>query len=115
MTPEEILKQEYPEEFDKLCKNRVLTSFYKYGPAKINFGQGLVDAIESALMCIAKFQKTGNTEYLLDAANYLRFEFEYPQHPNAHFTATDSGESAGKAGISVNEMKQFREDNNDTN
>lgn len=31
-----------------------------------------------------------NTEYLLDAANYLMFEFMYPQHPKAHFRATDS-------------------------
>ena len=27
MTPEEILKQEYPEEFDRLCRNRVFDVF----------------------------------------------------------------------------------------
>ena len=36
---------EYSDEFDRLRQNRVAVSFYKYGPAKINFGEKLVDAI----------------------------------------------------------------------
>lgn len=98
-------EEEYSLEFDELRKNRVKTSFYKYGPAKINFGEKLVDAIGSAEKCIAKYKSTGNTEYLCDAANYLMFEFMYPQIEGAYFAATNSGESAGIAGISVNEMK----------
>ena len=57
-------KEEYSEEFDKLRKNRVEVSYYKYGPAKDNFGQHLVNAIESHDLCIKKYQETGNTEYL---------------------------------------------------
>lgn len=100
---ERVLKGEYSEEFDNLRKNRVVTSFYKYGAAKINFGEGLVDPIESAIMCIEKARKTGNTEYLVDAANYCMFGFMFPRN-GMYFRATDSSESAGKAGISVNEM-----------
>ena len=98
-------EEEYSSEFDELRKNRVKTSFYKYGPAKINFGEKLVNSLESAAMCIAKYKSTKNTEYLCDAANYLMFEFMFPQIEGAYFSATNSGESAGKAGISVNEMK----------
>ena len=88
---------EYSEEFDRLRENRVKTSFHKYGTAKVNFGEGLVDALESTNLCVEKYKSTGNTEYLCDAANYLMFEFMYPQHEDAHFRATNSNESAGVA------------------
>ena len=101
-------KEEYSEEFDKLRKNRVEVSYYKYGSAKDNFGSDLhlVDAIQSHNKCLERYKKTGNTEYLLDAANYLMFEYMYPQHPNAHFRATGSDESAGIAGVSINEIRR---------
>lgn len=92
------LKKEYSDRFDTLRKNRVEASYYKYGPAKTNFGDKLVNAVGSHNMCVQKYEETGNTEYLLDAANYLMFEFMYPQHENAHFKATDSDESAGTSG-----------------
>ena len=101
-------KEEYSEEFDRLRKNRVEVSYYKYGPAKDTFGSDrhLVDVIKSHNACLEKYKKTGNTEYLLDAANYLMFEYMYPQHPNAHFRATGSDESAGIAGVSINEIRR---------
>ena len=36
----DILKSEYSEKFDELRQNRVEVSFFKYGPAKKNFGAG---------------------------------------------------------------------------
>lgn len=98
---------EYSTRFDELRQNRVEVSYHKYGSAKDNFGEKLVNALESCQLCIDKYKKTGNTEYLCDAANYLMFEFMYPQRSDAYFKATDSGESAGIAGISI---KQLRED-----
>ena len=97
-------KEEYSEEFDKLRKNRVEVSYYKYGPAKDNFGQHLVNAIESHDLCIKKYQETGNTEYLLDAANYLMFEYMYPNRRDAYFEATSSSESAGISGVCVKDL-----------
>ena len=44
----------------------------------------------------------------MDAANYLMFEFMYPQHPKAHFKATDSKDSSGIVGISVKEMEDLK-------
>lgn len=102
------LKEEYSERFDELRRNRVEVSFYKYGPAKKNFKSGNVNAIKTLEKCLEKYQETGNTEYLCDAANYAMFEFMFPQHPKAHFRATDSSESAGIVGMSVNEMERLR-------
>jgi hypothetical protein len=97
------MSREYSDKVDQMRKNRVEVSFYKYGPAAINFGDHLVNAKNSAIMCIEKYDKTKNTEYLLDAMNYLMFEFMYPQYPDAYFKATDSNESAGKDGKAINE------------
>lgn len=102
-------KKEYSEMFDDKRKMRVKTSFHKYGPAAENFGKRYVDAIGSLEKCLAKYKETGNTEYLCDLANYAMFEFMYPQHPDAHFRATESHESAGIVGLSVNEAKRFME------
>lgn len=102
----DILKTEYSEEFDKLRKNRVEMSYFKYGSAKKNFGEGRVDAIGSLELCIDKFKKTGNTEYLLDAANYAMFRYMFPM-PGEFFKATDSSESAGIVGTSINFERGF--------
>lgn len=103
-----LLDTEYSTEFDELRKNRVAVSYYKYGSARINFKRGYVKAIGSCMKCIKKYQETHNTEYLTDAANYLMFEFMYPQFSDAYFKATDSNESAGIEGISINEMEQLK-------
>lgn len=96
--------KEYSDKFDELRQNRVEVSFHKYGTAADNFGMKLVNALESHNMCIKKYLETGNTEYLCDAANYLMFEFMYPQKDGAYFKATDSSGSAGIAGVSVAEL-----------
>lgn len=100
------LKQEYSEEVDKMRKNRIEMSFYKYGPARVNFENKLVDALATHNLCIEKYKQTHNKEYLLDAMNYLMFEFMYPQVDGAFFKATDSSGSAGLVG-DVNNWKML--------
>lgn len=98
---ENILSREYSEEFDKLRKNRVKVSFYKYGPARDNFGGGRVDALKTAEMCLDAFKKDKNTEHLVDAANYLMFRFMYP-YDGEEFRATDDEGSVGTVGTPIN-------------
>lgn len=104
------IEEEYSTKFDQLRKNRVEVSYHKYGPARKNFKTGNVDAIKTMELCVEKYKSTGNTEYLVDAANYLMFEFMYPQVKNAHFRATDSKESAGIVGISYVELERYKDD-----
>lgn len=96
-----ILDKEYSTEFDNLRQNRVAVSYHKYGSAQKNFGEGRVDAIGSLELCLDKFKRTGNTEYLLDVANYAMFRYMYPM-PNEYFKATDSKDSAGTVGTPIN-------------
>ena len=95
------IDNEYSNEIDKLRKSRVEVSYYKYGAARDNFGSGRVDAIGSLELCLEKFKKTKNTEYLLDVANYAMFRYMYPL-PGEYFKATDSNESAVTVGTPIN-------------
>lgn len=101
-------KLDYSERFDELRKHRVELSHIKYGRARKNFQTGNVNAIETMKLCVEKYEKTGNTEYLCDAANYLMFEFMYPQVKGAYFKPTDSSESAGVVGITETEMEEIK-------
>ena len=104
---EPLLKTEYSKKFDEIRKGLVLQSYYKYGKASRNFVSGNVDAIGSLKKCIAKFEETGNLEYLADAANYCMFRYMFPQGKE-FFKHTDSGESAGIDGMSVKEIEEFK-------
>ena len=102
------MKQEYSDRFDELRRNRMEMSYYKYGPVRKNYATGNIQAISTLKKCLEKYKETGNTEYLVDAANYAMLEYMYPQHPKAHFRATSSEESAGIVGMSVKEMEEYR-------
>lgn len=95
---EGILRTEFSEDFTTGMKNRMLVSFHKYGPVKQGYPHR-VDAIESLRLRLQKYQETGNTEYLMDVANFAMIEFMLPRHPNAYFKAEDSDKSPGRIGI----------------
>lgn len=92
---------DYSLEFDQLRKNRVEVSRFKYGPARKNFGEGRVDALATAELCIEAFKRDRNTEHLVDAANYLMFRFMFPM-PGEGFKATDDSGSVGTVGTPIN-------------
>jgi hypothetical protein len=81
----------------------MLVSFYKYG-AVANAYPDRVDAIASLQQRLklyasgdpAKGIAPGNTEYLMDAANFAMIEFMHPRHPDAHFKGTDDEGSPGR-------------------
>lgn len=87
---------EFDEQFIQGMRDRVAVSFHKYGPVSgaVEAGADFVKALQKRLDL---YRSTGNTEWLMDAANYAMFEFMYPSHRNAHFRATDTEESPGKA------------------
>lgn len=89
------LPGQYSHEFLQGMVERTAVSFHKYGAVKASIEKGM-DPIASAIDRIRQYQRDGNTEWLMDAANYLQFEFMYPSHENAHFRATDSDESPGR-------------------
>ncbi len=103
---QKILNTETSEQFLEGMQDRMLMSYHKYGAVKENYKTNppLIQALPTMHKCVKKYEDTGNTEYLIDAANYLMIEFMYPQIPNAYFKSTKSEESAGQVGISIKEL-----------
>lgn len=97
---------DYSDEFDKLRRNRVEVSHYKYGSAHDNFGTGRVDAFKTAELCLEAFKRDGNTEHLVDAANYMMFRFMFPL-PGEYFKATDNNGSVGTVGTPINLEEEY--------
>ena len=112
---------EFSIHFAQGMVDRMGVSFFKYGLVKEAYPEKL-DAVGSAFMRILRYlgparfinatnaalaaipasegsphrREHGNTEYLMDAANFLMIEFMHPRHPDAHFRSTDSDESPGR-------------------
>jgi hypothetical protein len=93
--------------------NRMAVSHYKYG--KINGNGPAVDELKSGLQRAAMYDtrylkskkiwqgrtpkplNTGNTENLIDAANFMLLEYMFPKHRDAEFEAQPSSASPGLA------------------
>jgi hypothetical protein len=111
----DILKTEVDATFIDGMRDRMVVSFYKYGP--VAEGAHKMDAIASLMARLrlyangdaAKGIKPGNTEYLMDAANFAMIEFMYPKHPEAHFKGTDDDGSPGR--VSARTGKLDKRDN----
>lgn len=75
-------------DFSKMMQNRMMFGFYRYGLSQ-NAEQH--DAIKRLRAKLREYNQTGNTELLVDVANYAMMEFTNPEHEEAHFTSNDQG------------------------
>jgi len=80
--------------FQKMI-NAMSLSFFKYGPIRLGYPKR-VNAIASLKARLEKYEKNGNTEYLVDIANFAMIEFILPAHPNTNDNPSDSNESPGR-------------------
>ncbi len=87
LTYDQIHKQECSDGFCELMDNRLVMGFLRYGPM-LKDREPFKD-LQRARQCLDNYMKTGNTEYLVDAANYCRCEKLRSKHPNKHFHAID--------------------------
>lgn len=86
-------------------KNRMVVSFHKYGPLKEAYPHK-VNAIVSLTDRLRKYAETGNTEFLVDAANFAMIEFMFPSHHSAFFEGTDDDQSPGRRSVKGTISKQ---------
>ena len=98
---------EFSPEFVRAMANRMSVSFHKYGAVADAMDPGnprRIDALDSLQQRIdlyvngdvEKGIERGNTEYLIDAANFAMMEFMHPSIEGARFEATDSDGSPGR-------------------
>lgn len=98
---------EYSETFIQGMVNRMSVSYYKYGPVAEAVPDN-VDALASLRLRLERYEQTGNTEWLMDAANYAMMEFMHPRHPGAHYRPTDSAESPGSVTVAGETVRDYR-------
>lgn len=103
----DILATEFSEDFIQKMKDRMIVSFHKYGPIALGY-PSKVDAIGSLRDRLRMYASTGNTEYLVDAANFAMIEFMLPRHPKAHFVGTDDSGSPGRRSVVTGISNQRR-------
>jgi hypothetical protein len=94
LTPGEIAATEVSEPFMQGMIARMVMSFYKYG--FVAEGAPKIDLLDSLHKRLERYRETGNTEWLMDVANFAMIEFMFPKHPGAHFRGTDADESPGR-------------------
>lgn len=87
---------EISPEFLQGMLNRMAVSFHKYGYLKDNIKppRGKIDAIKCLEQRLEQFKKTGNTEFLMDVANFAMMRYIYPLK-GEFFAPTDTHESPG--------------------
>lgn len=85
-------ESEFSPVFVQYMANRMAVSFHKYGLV----ADAPIDAVASLRQRLERYLADGNTEWLVDAANFAMIEYMHPRHCEAHFSATSSDESPGR-------------------
>src|SRR4051812_4066752 len=80
---------EFSTEFFQGMVDRMTLSMYKYGKVSDAY-PSRINALDSLQKRIEKYRDTGNTEFLMDVANFAMIEFMHPSLPNTFYTPTDS-------------------------
>ena len=68
----------------------MIMGYFRYGKASESATDNLVEAKKR----LERYEKTGNQEYLRDAANFIMQERRKPSIKGTHFKAVDDGEHA---------------------
>lgn len=84
----------FSKDFLQGMLNRMGVSQHKYGTPRDSYPHK-VDAVACLKERLAKYEEDGNTEWLMDVANFAMIEFMFPAHSEAHFTPQDSDTSPG--------------------
>ena len=89
----EIKEMQISEEFLQKMRNRAVFAFYRYGGSNQYNGRRF-DQVEEAFKKLSRYLRTGNTENLVDAANYCMVAYMSDFHPNKHFKSQDDSPHA---------------------
>ena len=86
---------EFSEVFVSGMRDRMAVSYFKYGACAEAFPHK-TQAHRSVAIRLQRYLDTGNTEWLIDVANFAMIEYMHPSVEGAHFRPTDSDESPGR-------------------
>lgn len=105
-TRQEILQRSFSKDFLVKMENAIELSHYKYGWPSQTYPE-LAQAYKCIRERLELYEKTHNTEWLVDVANFAMLEYMFPAFADAQYTPTDSDKSPGLAGgISYKELME---------
>ena len=85
-------RSEWSPVFYQLMRNRLVMGSFRYETFEDRRKKPRnYDTAEECVKRIRRYQKDGNVEHLVDAANMCLIEFEFGNHPNKHFESVDDG------------------------
>ena len=85
---EVLRKTEWSSDFEQCMRNRLIMGSFRYGRF-CDANKWTYDILAGIEKKLAAYRESGNTEHLVDIANYALLEFHHPSHPEAHFQAED--------------------------
>jgi len=85
LNEKELWESEWCHEFEKLMRHRLVQGAFRYGANKAP-GKVIKQWMIGAKQRIEEYEKTGNTEFLIDIANFCMKEYEMGIHPTKHFS-----------------------------
>lgn len=86
---------EYDTRFLQGMLDRMAVSYHKYGAVAKAYPHD-VSALMSLQQRVDKYLETGNTEFLIDVANFAMIEHMRPSVEDAFYAATESDQSPGR-------------------
>lgn len=95
--PVGVPTSEYSQQFLQGMLDRMAMGYHRYG--LVADTKDVVDHVSSAITRLRRYAATGNTEFLMDAANMAMIEFMVPRHDKAHFAPTDDDASPGRVRV----------------
>jgi len=98
---DKLAKTQMSQRFIDLMTNRMVLGTLRYGRWQDNKKNKVkYDRVGSIRKRLELFEQTGNSEYLVDIANFAMIEFEISDHPNLHFSPKDDdGEHVQKINL----------------
>lgn len=95
----QILSVQFSEEFVRKMKARVFFGYFRYGESKRYKTEKKYNIKDTIQKRLDKYWETGNSEHLVDTANFLMIEYMHPQHPNAHFESIEEEDESKRLGV----------------
>lgn len=83
------LESNWSPEFERLCRNRLMMGCLRYGHMDEQRTNHKWDVLKAIGAKVQAYELTGNTEHIVDAANYCQLVFVLDPHPTKHFSALD--------------------------
>jgi hypothetical protein len=88
--PDKTPLNQFSQKFLQGMLNRVAVGYRRYGDLH---SSTVKDGKKRVASSLAHYERSHNTEFLIDVANYAMIEFMCPFDPKAHYAPSDSDPS----------------------